>query len=116
MRDEQLEQIIGNLLRAGVMIAAAVVLAGGIWYLAASGPDLPDYRSFQPSVRDIGALAKLPPPDAVILAGLLILIATPIARVVFSLAAFAAERDRTYVVCTLIVLAILLYSIGTAWW
>jgi uncharacterized membrane protein len=39
-----------------------------------------------------------------------------VARVVFSLFAFALERDRTYVICTLIVLAILLYSIGTAWW
>ena len=116
MRDERLEQIVGNLLRAGVVLAAAVVLAGGIWYLAVSGPAVPDYRHFQPSVRHIRALAELPAPEAVILAGLLILIATPVARVLLSLIAFILERDRTYVVCTLIVLAILLHSIGTAWW
>jgi uncharacterized membrane protein len=116
MRDERLEQIVGNLLRAGVVIAATVVLAGGVWYLAVSGPSVPDYHQFQPSVRHIRALAALPAPEAVILAGLLILIATPVARVAFSLIAFALERDRTYVVCTLIVLAILLYSIGNAWW
>jgi uncharacterized membrane protein len=114
MRDERLEQIVGNLLRAGVAIAALVVLAGGIWYLALSGESTADYSRFQPSVRDIHALTHLPAPEAVILAGLFILIATPVARVILSLVGFVLERDWTYVVCTLMVLAILLYSIGTA--
>jgi uncharacterized membrane protein len=43
--------------------------------------------------------------------GLLLLIATPVARVAFSVAAFAFQRDRLYVVVTLVVLAILLYSL-----
>jgi uncharacterized membrane protein len=43
--------------------------------------------------------------------GLLLLIATPIARVVFSIVGFAIERDRMYVAFTLIVLAVLLYSL-----
>ena len=47
----------------------------------------------------------------VIQLGLLLLIATPIARVAFSVVGFALERDRMYVVFTLIVLAILLYSL-----
>jgi uncharacterized membrane protein len=114
MQDERLEQIVGNLLRAGVVLAAAVVLAGGIWYLILSGGKPIEYSKFQPSVRDIHAVAHLPGPEAVILAGLLILIATPVARVVLSLVGFAAERDWQYVVCTVIVLAVLLYSIGTA--
>ncbi|HKE21578.1 MAG TPA: DUF1634 domain-containing protein [Bryobacteraceae bacterium] len=115
MQDERLEQIVGNLLRGGVMAAAVTVLAGGIWYLATAPATPPDYRQFQPSVRSVRAVSTLPLPEATILAGLLILIATPVARVIFSLIAFALERDRTYMVCTLIVLAILLYSIGTAW-
>jgi uncharacterized membrane protein len=49
------------------------------------------------------------------LAGLLLLIATPVARVVFCLVAFALERDHAYVWITLVVLVILLYSIGTSW-
>ena len=115
MTDERLEAIVGNLLRAGVVTAAAIVLAGGAWYLATARQSAPDYHQFRPAVRSVRALSQLPLPEAVIFAGLLILIATPVARVVFSLAAFALERDRTYVVCTLIVLVILLYSIGTAW-
>ena len=94
--------------------AAIVVLAGGIWYL--SGTDAPaDYSRFVPHAGGLRALHTLPAPQGLILAGLLILIATPVARVVFSLVAFAMERDRVYVVVTLIVLIVLLYSIGTAW-
>jgi uncharacterized membrane protein len=43
--------------------------------------------------------------------GLLLLIATPIARVAFSVAAFAVQGDWLYVVVTLIVLAVLMYSL-----
>jgi uncharacterized membrane protein len=48
---------------------------------------------------------------AVIQFGLLLLIATPVARVVFSAIAFAVERDKLYVAFTLTVLAILTYSL-----
>lgn len=115
MTDARLDRIIGNLLRTGVFLAAAVVLAGGVRYLAASGESAPPYHQFRPSVSGFHALAELPPPEALILIGLLILIATPVARVVFALVAFALEGDRVYVTISAVVLAILLYSIGTAW-
>jgi uncharacterized membrane protein len=114
VNDERLEQIVGNLLRTGVVLAAAVVLAGGIWYLAAGGGSAPPYHEFQPIVTGLHALVELPPPLALIFAGLLILIATPVARVIFALVAFAMEHDPTYVAITAVVLAILVYSIGTA--
>lgn len=40
------------------------------------------------------------------------LIATPIASVGLSVFAFAAQRDRTYVVITLVVLAVLICSLA----
>jgi uncharacterized membrane protein len=43
--------------------------------------------------------------------GLLLLIATPVARVAFSVLAFALQRDRTYIFVTLIVLGMLIYSL-----
>ena len=49
-------------------------------------------------------------PEGLIQAGLLILIATPVARVMFTLVAFVLERDRVYVGITLAVLSILVYS------
>jgi len=111
-----MEWIIGNLLRAGVVLAAAVVAAGGVWYLADGGSGTVDYHHFRGETRGLHSLVVLPRPQALILAGLLILIATPVARVVFSLVAFALERDRMYEGITAAVLLVLLYSIGTAWW
>ena len=115
MNDDRMERIIGNLLRAGVILAAVVVLAGGVWYLASSANTEPAYGRFRPDVKGVHALRTLPTPEAVILVGLLLLIATPVARVIFSLVAFALEKDRVYVAITAAVLAILLYSIGTSW-
>jgi uncharacterized membrane protein len=115
MTDARLETIIGNLLRTGVSLAAALVLAGGVWYLIDSGASAPHYRQFHPDVRGLAALATLPRPEALIFAGLLLLIATPVARVAFSLVAFVLERDGLYVLFTVIVLVILLYSLGTSW-
>jgi uncharacterized membrane protein len=48
---------------------------------------------------------------SIIQLGVLLLLATPIARVAFSVAGFALERDRLYVIITFVVLAILLYSL-----
>jgi uncharacterized membrane protein len=95
MNDQRMEEIVGDLLRWGVILAAAVVAAGGVWYLAASGGAVPDYRHFVPAIQSPRVLATLPGPEALILAGLLLLIATPVARIVFSLVAFALEHDRT---------------------
>ncbi|MBV9295185.1 MAG: DUF1634 domain-containing protein, partial [Acidobacteriaceae bacterium] len=50
---------------------------------------------------------------SIIQLGILLLIATPIARVAFSLVGFALGRDRTYVVITAIVLTVLLVSLIT---
>jgi uncharacterized membrane protein len=43
--------------------------------------------------------------------GLVLLIATPVARVAFSIWGFLAERDRMYAAFTAFVLAVLLYSL-----
>jgi uncharacterized membrane protein len=48
---------------------------------------------------------------AIVQLGLVLLIATPIARVAFTLVAFALQRDRVYVGVTLLVLALLLFGL-----
>jgi uncharacterized membrane protein len=110
MTDTRLENIIGNLLRAGVGLAAALVLAGGLWYLADNGGAELSYAHFAES-GGIRTMFTLPAPQVLILAGLLVLVATPVARVIFSLLAFVLERDWEYVVLTAVVLAVLTYSI-----
>jgi uncharacterized membrane protein len=115
--DQHVEEIIGNLLRYGVMLAGLVVLAGAAVYLTHNAFVHPDYRIFrgEPSdlrhVRGILRDARAGQGRGIIQLGLLLLIATPVARVAFSIMAFALQRDRMYMVITLIVLATLLYSL-----
>ena len=118
MSDKRIEQVIGALLQAGVLLSAAVVLAGGVWLLIECGREGPNYRQFRPIDAALrtpaGIIASLrhPDPGSLIQFGLLLLIATPVARVALSLAAFALQRDRVYVVVTLVVLAVLSYSLA----
>jgi uncharacterized membrane protein len=118
MTDARMDRMIGVLLRAGVLIAAGTTLAGGIWHFIQHGPAVPNFEVFhgEPAgLRNLtGVLGGIAAgrSEALIQLGLLMLIATPIARVALSVAAFAAERDRTYVIITLIVLTVLLASLG----
>ena len=118
MSDKRAEEIIGILLRTGVTIAAIVVFAAGIPYLIQHGSAKPDYHVFRGEpvhLRHISAILKSSialDPSAIIQLGILILIATPVARVAFSVFAFAEERDWMYVIVTLIVLALLLFSLS----
>ena len=112
MTDFRLEQLVGNLLRAGVALAAAVVAAGGVWYLRAEGAARADYYTFHGAHGSMPWTQGLSAPLTTIQIGLLLLIATPVARVVFSIVAFGMERDRVYVWITLVVLAILGYSLA----
>ena len=117
MNDEKLDEIIGDLLRAGVLISAAVVAAGGIAYLVRHHSQDIAYRTFRlgPSnlrtLSGIFGLAGHMHPDGIIQAGLILLIATPIARVVLAAIGFCLEGDRLYVGVSLTVLAVLLFSI-----
>jgi uncharacterized membrane protein len=117
LTDQTVEEIIGNLLRIGVLIAAVVVLTGGSFYLVRHGMAKPNYRVFhgQPSdLRTISGIVRdtlAGNSRGLIQLGLLLLIATPVVRVAFSLVAFALERDRMYIIFTAIVLSVLLYSL-----
>jgi uncharacterized membrane protein len=115
--DYAVDQLLGSLLRVGVIVAAVVATFGGLLYLVKHGSQPVNYRVFRGEPEDLrnvrgivrGALALRP--EAVVQLGLLLLIATPIARVAFGLVAFAFQRDRVYVVITSLVLAILVFSL-----
>jgi len=115
--DERVERILGALLQSGVIISGLVVLVGGIFYLLRYAHLPVHYENFDPeraslrSLSDVGNSALHGDGRAIIQCGLLLLIATPVARVVFSIFAFALEKDRLYVVLTVIVFLILIYSL-----
>lgn len=111
------ELIVGRLLRSGVIIASIIVLLGGILYLIKYGADYPQYRIFSGEPSDLRNVHKIiidvffRRSRDIIQFGLLLLMMTPVARVVFLLVAFAKQRDRTYVVISVIVLTTLLFSL-----
>jgi uncharacterized membrane protein len=115
--DQGIENVLGNLLRAGVLLSAFVVSVGAIIYLSRHGYSHVDYRVFRREPADLRGVQGILRDSftlqgrAIIQFGLLLLIATPVARVAFSILAFAKEGDRTYVVFTVIVFLILLYSL-----
>jgi uncharacterized membrane protein len=110
--------IIGNLLRVGVIAAAAVVLAGGAIYLARTWWVEPEYRLFHGEPADLETLSGILKDAAafkgrgIIQLGLLVLIMTPVARVALSVIAFMVERDYMYAAVTAFVLAVLVYSLS----
>jgi uncharacterized membrane protein len=117
MSDERLELIVSNLLRTGVLTAGAVVMFGGLLYLFRHGHEQVAYHQF------IGAPAmyrrvhlilqgiRQGQARSVIQLGHLLLIATPVARVILCLAGFALEHNRNYVVISSVVLGVLLLSL-----
>ncbi len=115
--DPRLQHIVGTLLRSGVLLAAAVVLVGGILYLARHGGAVPDYHVFRGQPAGLRTLAGIVrgaftlDERGIVQLGLVLLIATPIARVAAAAVAFAFERDRAYVLVSLLVLSLLLYSL-----
>jgi len=118
VNDQKIERVIGVLLQAGVLLSALVVAAGGAWLLARQAGTPAAYAKFRPgppALRSPGGVAaslEHRQPAALVQFGLLLLIATPVLRVVFSLAAFAWQRDWPYVAITLLVLAVLAYSLA----
>jgi len=115
--DHAVQQAIGGLLRLGVVVAAAVTCLGGALLLIQHGRDPVAHSTFQgepaalESITSIVRGAFTGSGDAIAQLGLLLLIATPVARVAFTLVAFALQRDRKYVLITSIVLALLVYAL-----
>jgi uncharacterized membrane protein len=117
LSDHEIEQLVGRLLQIGVLVSALVVFVGGAVLLMQHGGDGAVYTPFrgEPAyltslvgiVRGALSLDSL----AIVQLGLVMLIATPVLRVAFTLVAFALQRDRTYVFITIVVLALLLYGL-----
>jgi len=115
--EKRMDEIMGRLLRTGVILAAVFVLAGGVVYVVRHPEPVTDYRVFQGEPEELRTVpgiiheALALRGRGLIQFGLLILIATPIARVAFSVVAFLYQRDRTYVLITMVVLGLLVYSL-----
>ena len=111
---------ISRLLRGGVLVSIAVVLIGLVFtfihhpqYVRSKTAlgELTDAAAVYPhTIGDVLQQIRDGRGQAMVLLGLLLLIATPVARVAFSIVAFALEKDRLYVGITVVVLMLLLLS------
>jgi uncharacterized membrane protein len=115
--DHRVELVISRLLRVGIATSAVVVLIGGILYLVRHGHEMPRFGTFHGEPVELRTLhgvvraaLNLEAP-AIIQLGLGLLVATPVARVAFSLWAFLRQRDALYAAVTSVVLAVLLVGI-----
>ena len=122
IRDRDISLIIGNILRWGVYLSLGIALIGGLFFLWRHGGEVSQVQHQAFVEKDTNLLELLRATIAgvsngkggyLIELGILLLIATPLARVVFSLAAFYLEKDRLYIFITLLVLMIIFTSILT---
>ncbi|MDE3125457.1 MAG: DUF1634 domain-containing protein [Bacteroidota bacterium] len=117
LQDDDLEYAMGNLLRLGVVVSSIIVAFGGIIYLYKHGMHLPHYTTFIGDKSMFNSVSKIIiglkewKGQAIIQLGVLVLIFTPIARIIFSFIGFLIEKDLLYMVLTLIVLAIITFSL-----
>ncbi len=120
-RVRQVEILISTLLRVGVIISLTVVVLGTVFtfmhhreYLDSQAWPWSDVTGenarFPQTVTDVLRGVRAKEGRAIVLLGLLLLIATPVMRVAVSILAFMYERDRLYMLITALVLALLLLS------
>lgn len=115
--DQRIENWVGYMLRTGVLLAAAIVLVGGVLYLTRTHGPRPDYSQFHGESQQLMTVhgivhgVETGDPRSIIMLGLLVLIVTPVARVGMCVIGFLFERDHLYVTVSGAVLLILLYSL-----
>jgi uncharacterized membrane protein len=115
--DEKVDGLIGAILQAGVLSAGLLVFAGGVLYINRYGMTPSNYRVFGAERSDIHSLwpilvgAAQLDGRSVIQLGIIVLVATPVIRVLFSVLAFWVQKDRLYVSITIVVFGILMYGL-----
>ena len=118
---ESMNAIISKVLRYGVVISSAVIAIGTALLAAEDGlsetasflaynPQQVPHGSFPVTFAQLVAGIAVGSPAAIIELGVLVLLATPVSRVLFSVFLFAAEQNRIYVYITVTVLLLLLFS------
>lgn len=109
----QAELIISHVLRWGVVLSAVIIAIGVITFYMKYSSDIArglHDLTYPHSLATVTAGLAQGDPLAIIMLGLLVLLATPFMRVLVSIGAFALERDWRYVVITVTVLTILVIS------
>ena len=115
-KDTDMQLLLGRVLRAGTVISISIVFLGGVLYLYRHGHATANYKTFTgipnfvkhfPGIIYSALDTK---GQAIIQIGIILLIATPILRVVCSAIGFVLEKDYMYVGISVLVLFIIFMS------
>ncbi len=120
MKDVQIQNGLARLMLGGTLIAAAIMLAGLMWYLTANpGVKSSDHvfsgepkyfenpvQMFQRAIdiKEVGHRRSL------LMIGILLLLINPALRVAFAALGFVAQKDKLYAGISLFVFAVLVFS------
>ena len=124
IKDTNMQSLLSLVLRAGVVVSITIVFLGGIIYLYRHGHSIANYKTFIGTpdfIRHTDGIFHSTfdlKGQAIIQLGIILLIATPILRVIFSAIGFVLEKDYLYVLISLLVLLIIFISTlsGHAGW
>ncbi len=117
--DEYIENAVANILHYGVLLAGLVVVIGLSVVLLRHGINMPtpNYGSFKGEAKSLTSITGIAKGlwqfrgKAIVELGIITLVATPIARVAYSIVGYIGQKDRVYTAISSIVLAVLLVSI-----
>jgi uncharacterized membrane protein len=116
-QDQQLETNMGHLLRAGVVVCCTIVAAGAVLYILKDGSATSSYTHFTGEPADLKSIAgvlkqtRAGSAKGIIQLGALLMIATPVLRVVFAVVGFARMKDWKFTAVSAVVLALLAYGL-----
>lgn len=102
----RLDRMVSRVLAVGLAVAVVLMLTGAVVALVREGPSLPSEVSVTEMPRSLAALE----PEGFLTLGLLVLLATPIARVLTLVVGFARSKSRVFCYMSLAVLGILALS------
>jgi uncharacterized membrane protein len=120
MKDQQIQNTLARLMVGGTLLAAAIMLAGLVWYLAAHEGLKPgdhvfsgEPKYFEDPVRMVRRaldLEEVGHRRSLVMIGAVLLLINPVLRVAFAALGFGAQRDKLYTAISVFVLAVLLFS------
>jgi uncharacterized membrane protein len=115
-KDTDMQAVIGWVLRIGVIVSISIVFFGGVIFLYRHGHEVADHHKFvgiPDFIQSFGGIMHgiiTFRGQAIIQLGIILLIATPILRVIFSTIGFVLEKDKLYIFISLLVLFIIFIS------
>ena len=116
-KDTDMQLLLGKVLRAGMIISTSIVFIGGIFYLYRHGHTIADYKDFKGVPAFVATAGGIIDGvlnlkgQAIMQLGIILLIFTPILRVMFSAVGFILEKDYLYVGISILVLLIIFASL-----